>query len=105
MPLFIFYVILCRRFVYCKVEQLKVQKMTQLNQEVLNELKTNEDLQYAIAKGMHRKMRTIREWIKDIEKPDPILSSQAVVLIIQKFTGKTEDEIVVHELQSENATA
>lgn len=72
--------------------------MPQVTQDVLNVLRNNEPLQFAIAQGMNRKFRTIERWVRD---NDEMLGSTAVVLIIAKETGLSEDEI----LEAEKVTA
>lgn len=72
--------------------------MAQINQEVLSKVRSDEALIFKIAQGTNRKFRTVENWVRD---NDEMLASAAVVLIISKATGLSEDEI----LEPERATA
>lgn len=62
-----------------------------LKSNILQQLRKDEALVFAIAKGFHRKFRTIETWVRD---NDDMLSSPAVVAIIEKETGLSESEIL-----------
>lgn len=66
-----------------------------LRSNILQQLRNDEALVFAIAKGFHRKFRTIETWVRD---NDDMLSSPAVVAIIEKETGLSEDEILETEI-------
>ena len=68
--------------------------MSQLSKEVLEMIEQDEKLIFAIAQGMNKAFRSVERWIKNSRKYSKILTSKAVVLIIEKETGLTEDQIV-----------
>jgi hypothetical protein len=72
--------------------------MAQLSQEVLNRLKASARLRFDFAEGMYRSLRTVERWL---EADDKSLASQAAVLLLEKLTGLTEQQI----LQQETAAA
>jgi hypothetical protein len=70
--------------------------MSQLNQELLERLRTDDALALAIAKGTNRKFGTVQKWISGDDRLN-MLTSKAVVLIIKEETGLKEDEIIEQE--------
>lgn len=68
--------------------------MPHITKELLERLQNDEDLVFAIAKGMKRKFRTVENWVRD---NDEMLASQAVVLIIKHEADLTESEILEPE--------
>ena len=71
--------------------------MAQIKTDVLERLKADEELQFAIAQGMNKKFRTVGYWLKT---NDEMLASKAVVLIIKDVTGLMEDEIIEQEFKA-----
>lgn len=72
--------------------------MATLNKDVLQRLRDDEFLQLDIAKGMGRKLSTVKSWIR---YNDDMLVSKAVLLIIKDVTGLRDSQI----LESTSATA
>lgn len=60
--------------------------------EFLTRLRDEEELLYEIAKGMRLKFRTIEKWVREEDK---MLTSVAVISIIEKATGLQESDFVM----------
>lgn len=65
--------------------------MEHLSNDVMERLKVDDALVFAIAKGMKKRFNTVFRWIMS---RDEMLTSKGVVLIIKEETGLSEDQIV-----------
>jgi hypothetical protein len=72
--------------------------MPQLSNKVKELFAKDDDLIYAIAKGMNLKFETVAKW-KRGNDPDERLTSRASILIIKEETGLSEEQILEPEPQ------
>jgi len=65
--------------------------MAQLKKSVLEKLRQDESLQQKMSAAMVKRISTIKSWLR---YNDVILTSKAVLLVIQDLTGLSEEEIL-----------
>lgn len=70
--------------------------MPKFSKKVKQLFKKNDELTYAIARGMNMKFETVAKWVRGND-PDNRLTSRASILIIKEETGLSEEEILEPE--------